>query len=86
MAVILVVEDEEQTRVLVESILVDDGHQALTAAAPAQALAVFRPTTQSTSSLPTSASGRTWALIQCMRAWSWPNKQSNCAPSSMSST
>jgi DNA-binding NtrC family response regulator len=42
MAVILVVEDEEQTRVLVESILVDDGHQALTAAASAQALAVIQ--------------------------------------------
>jgi DNA-binding NtrC family response regulator len=42
MAVILVVEDEDQTRVLVESILVDDGHQALTAAAPAQALAVIQ--------------------------------------------
>jgi hypothetical protein len=41
MAVILVVEDEEQTRVLVESIPVDDGHQALTAAATAQALAVL---------------------------------------------
>ena len=42
MAVILVVEDEEQIRVLVESILVDDGHQALTAAASAQALAVIQ--------------------------------------------
>jgi DNA-binding NtrC family response regulator len=42
MAIILVVEDEEQTRVLVESILVDDGHQALTAAASAQALAVIQ--------------------------------------------
>jgi hypothetical protein len=35
------VEDEERTRVLVESIPVDDGHQALTAAATAQALAVL---------------------------------------------
>jgi CheY-like chemotaxis protein len=42
MAVILVVEDEEQIRVLVESILVDDGHQTLSAAAPAQALAVIQ--------------------------------------------
>jgi DNA-binding NtrC family response regulator len=42
MAVILVVEDEEQTRVLVESILVDDGHQTLSAAATAQALAVIQ--------------------------------------------
>jgi CheY-like chemotaxis protein len=42
MAVILVVEDEEQIRVLVESILVDDGHQTLSAAATAQALAVIQ--------------------------------------------
>jgi CheY-like chemotaxis protein len=42
MGVILVVEDEEQIRVLVESILVDDGHQALSAASTAQALAVVQ--------------------------------------------
>jgi hypothetical protein len=42
MAVVLVVEDEEQIRVLVESILVDDGHQTLSAAATAQALAVIQ--------------------------------------------
>jgi DNA-binding NtrC family response regulator len=42
MAVILVVEDEEQIRVLVESILIDDGHQTLSAAATAQALAVIQ--------------------------------------------
>jgi DNA-binding NtrC family response regulator len=42
MAVILVVEDEEQIRVLVESILVDDGHQTLAAAATAQTLAVIQ--------------------------------------------
>jgi DNA-binding NtrC family response regulator len=42
MAIILVVEDEEQIRVLVESILVDDGYQTLSAAAPAQALAVIQ--------------------------------------------
>jgi CheY-like chemotaxis protein len=41
MAVILVVEDEEQIRVLVESILIDNGHQTLSAAATAQALAVI---------------------------------------------
>jgi hypothetical protein len=35
------VEDEKRTRVLVESIPVEDGHQALTAAATAQALAVL---------------------------------------------
>jgi DNA-binding NtrC family response regulator len=42
MAVILVVEDEEQIRVLVESILIDDGHQPLSAAATAEALAVIQ--------------------------------------------
>ncbi len=42
MAVILVVEDEEQIRVLVEAILIDDGHQTLSAAATAQALAVIQ--------------------------------------------
>jgi DNA-binding NtrC family response regulator len=42
MAVILVVEDEEQVRVMVESILVDDGHQTLSAATTAQALAVLQ--------------------------------------------
>jgi DNA-binding NtrC family response regulator len=38
----LLLKTREQTRVLVESILVDDGHQALTAAASAQALAVIQ--------------------------------------------
>jgi DNA-binding NtrC family response regulator len=42
MAVILVVEDEEQVRVMVESILIDNGHQTLSAATTAQALAVIQ--------------------------------------------
>jgi DNA-binding NtrC family response regulator len=42
MAVILVIEDEEQIRVLVESILVDDGHQTLSAGTTAQALVVIQ--------------------------------------------
>jgi DNA-binding NtrC family response regulator len=42
MAVILVVEDEEQVRVMVESILIDIGHQTLSAATIAQALAVIQ--------------------------------------------
>jgi DNA-binding NtrC family response regulator len=41
MAVILVVEDEEQVRVLAESILRDNGHQTLSATTTAQALALI---------------------------------------------
>jgi DNA-binding NtrC family response regulator len=42
MPVILVVEDEEQVRVLAESILQDNGHQTLSAAAVDQALALIQ--------------------------------------------
>jgi CheY-like chemotaxis protein len=42
MAVILVVEDEEEIRVLVKAILVDDGHQTLSAGTTAQALVVIQ--------------------------------------------
>jgi DNA-binding NtrC family response regulator len=41
MAVILVVEDETQVRVLSESYLQEQGHQTLSAATPAEALAVL---------------------------------------------
>jgi DNA-binding NtrC family response regulator len=41
MAVILIVENEEQVRVLSESFLQDQGHQMLTAATPDEALAVL---------------------------------------------
>jgi DNA-binding NtrC family response regulator len=41
MAVILIVEDETQVRVLSESYLQEQGHQALSAATPGEALAVF---------------------------------------------
>jgi CheY-like chemotaxis protein len=42
MAIILVVDDEEQVRVLAESILQDLGHQTLSAATIDQALALIR--------------------------------------------
>jgi DNA-binding NtrC family response regulator len=42
MAIILVVEDEEQVRVLAESILQDDGHQTLSAETTEQALALVQ--------------------------------------------
>jgi DNA-binding NtrC family response regulator len=42
MPVILVVEDEEQVRVLAESILQDNGHQTLSAGAVDQALALIQ--------------------------------------------
>ena len=42
MAVVLVVDDEEQVRVLAESILRDSGHQTLSAANVDQALALVR--------------------------------------------
>jgi two-component system NtrC family sensor kinase len=42
MAVVLVVDDEEQVRVLAESILRDCGHQTLSAASVDQALALVR--------------------------------------------
>ena len=42
MAIILVVEDEEQVRVLAESVLRDLGHQTLSAASVDQALALAR--------------------------------------------
>jgi CheY-like chemotaxis protein len=42
MAVVLVVEDEEQVRVMAESILRDCGHQTLSAANVDQALALVR--------------------------------------------
>jgi DNA-binding NtrC family response regulator len=42
MAVVLVVDDEEQVRVLAESILRDSGHQTLSAANIDQALALVR--------------------------------------------
>jgi DNA-binding NtrC family response regulator len=42
MAVILVVDDEEQIRVLAESVLRDCGHQTLSAATVDQALALIR--------------------------------------------
>ena len=42
MAVILVVEDEEQVRVLAESILQDNGHQTLSAETTEQALALVQ--------------------------------------------
>ncbi len=41
MAVILIVEDEAQVRVLSESFLQEQGHQLLTAATPEEALAVL---------------------------------------------
>jgi DNA-binding NtrC family response regulator len=41
LAAILIVEDEEQVRVLAESYLRDQGHQTLTAATTEQALAVL---------------------------------------------
>jgi DNA-binding NtrC family response regulator len=42
MAIVLVVDDEEQVRVLAESILQDLGHQTLSAATVDQALALIR--------------------------------------------
>jgi DNA-binding NtrC family response regulator len=42
MAIVLVVDDEEQVRVLAESILQDLGHQTLSAATIDQALALIR--------------------------------------------
>ncbi|HEY2228950.1 MAG TPA: response regulator [Xanthobacteraceae bacterium] len=42
MAIVLVVDDEEQVRVLAESILRDSGHQTLSAATIDQALALIR--------------------------------------------
>jgi DNA-binding NtrC family response regulator len=42
MAVILIVEDETQVRVLSESFLQEQGHQTLSAATPDEALAVLR--------------------------------------------
>jgi DNA-binding NtrC family response regulator len=42
MAIVLVVDDEEQVRVLTESVLRDCGHQTLSAATVDQALALIR--------------------------------------------
>jgi DNA-binding NtrC family response regulator len=44
MAVILLVEDEEQIRVLAESYLEERGHEVLTAGSPAGAMALLRRT------------------------------------------
>jgi CheY-like chemotaxis protein len=44
MAVILLVEDEEQVRVLAESYLEEQGHQVLTAGSPDGALALLKRT------------------------------------------
>jgi CheY-like chemotaxis protein len=41
MAVILIVEDEEQVRVLAESYLQEHGHQTVSAATPVEALAAL---------------------------------------------
>jgi DNA-binding NtrC family response regulator len=41
MAVVLIVEDEEQVRVLAESCLQEQGHQTVSAATPEEALAVL---------------------------------------------
>lgn len=42
MAIVLVVEDEEQVRVLAESILQEGGHQTISAANPEEALILLR--------------------------------------------
>ena len=42
MAIVLVVEDEEQVRVLAESILQEGGHRTISAANPEEALIVLR--------------------------------------------
>lgn len=42
MAVVLVVEDEDQVRVLAESYLEEQGHQVLSAGTPAGALALLQ--------------------------------------------
>jgi DNA-binding NtrC family response regulator len=42
MAIVLVVEDEEQVRVLAESILQEGGHQTIPAANPQEALVLLR--------------------------------------------
>jgi CheY-like chemotaxis protein len=41
MGTVLIVEDEDQVRVLAESYLREQGHQTVSAATPAEALAVF---------------------------------------------
>ena len=45
MAVVLVVEDEEQVRVLAESYLEEQGHDVLSAGTPAGALAILQKST-----------------------------------------
>jgi DNA-binding NtrC family response regulator len=42
MAVVLIVEDEDQVRVLAESFLEEQGHRVLSASAPADALALLQ--------------------------------------------
>ena len=58
MAVVLIVEDEEQVRVLAEAIVQELGHETLTAGTAEQALAVIqeRPDVD----LLTSVCSRTW--------------------------
>jgi CheY-like chemotaxis protein len=58
MAVVLIVEDEEQIRVLAEAIVRELGHETLTAGTAEQALAVVSAPT-STCSSPISACSRT---------------------------
>jgi CheY-like chemotaxis protein len=46
MAIVLIVEDEDQVRVLAESYLREQGHQTVSAANPEEALAVFEVVTR----------------------------------------
>jgi CheY-like chemotaxis protein len=58
MALVLIVEDEEQVRVLAEPIIQDMGHETLTAGTADQARAGRTSGTTSISSSPTSACNR----------------------------
>ena len=60
MAVVLIVEDEEQVRVLAEAIVQELGHETLTAGTAEQALAVIQELRMWTCCSPTSVCSRTW--------------------------
>jgi CheY-like chemotaxis protein len=60
MAVVLIVEDEEQVRVLAEAIVQELGHETLTAGTAEQALAVIQERPDVDLCSPTSVCSRTW--------------------------
>ena len=77
MAVVLIVEDEEQVRVLAEAIIRELGHETLTAGTAEQALAVVEDAPTSTCSSPISACSRT-AKPGCSSRGMWRGEGRRC--------